>query len=173
MAVVVGSAPDILASRVRFKDTVGKFATKVFDLGGAIDDTTLQEIFEDLNALTNAQVTHADAGGRTVTGMNASATSALQSLISVMIELTFSQVNPINAAKTVVKTFLIPAPVQVIIETDGTLDDGGTPGEGSLDARLARLIANLEDWLVYVDATDAVTVGGWTYQSGKSGLVNP
>lgn len=173
MAVVVGSAAEILASRVRFKDTVGKFATKVFDLGGSIDDTTLQEIFEDLNALTNAQVTHADAGGRIVTGMNASPTSALQSLISVMIELTFSQVNPINAAKTVIKTFLIPAPVQVIIESDGTLDDGGTPGEGSLDARLARLIVNLQDWLVYVDATDGVTVGGWTYQSGKSSLVNP
>ncbi len=170
MAIAIGSAPAKEPMRITFKDAFGETIVKTSTLGGTIDDTHILQIATDLSVLTNAEFLSMTVNERVVTGLPASATDAVFPTVNNLAEITFSQVDPLNAAKTIYRSFLIPAAVNAIFNLDKTLNVG-TPGTDTLPNQLARLIANLENYLVLVDHAGTVHTGGWTFEPSKSGLV--
>lgn len=170
MTIAIGSVPDYVVWRQKLTDYYGRFATKTTLLGGSVDDTTLLQMLNDLALLTNAAFSNVSIGGRAVTGLAASPINASFKEITDLGELTFSRVNPVNAALMSTKTFLIPCIVEDVVASDKTLivDAAGT---GSLSARLGRLIGNLETYLVMRGSDGVNYTGSWTFQAGASGKV--
>ncbi len=172
MAATISATPDSVTVRMTFQSLTGDEATKTFELDGGVTDTELQHLFDDIDALTNAKIIASSVSSvRQVTGLKSSPVSALQSLVSNIMFLTFTKANPLNAAKLVKKTFSIPAFVDATVRDDG--DNSivvAAAGTGSLPARIGRIIELLDADLEYVGADGAFYPGGWDYQSAQSGF---
>lgn len=168
---VIGTSADVVTVRAALADHFSETASKVFTLDGGISDATLVQVIEDMEALTNAAFSSMNvSAARSVSSLRSTPVNALERNISVFITLTFTRANPLNAAKTIVKAFTIPAPVASAINSDGSLNVGSvvsTPA--TAQEHLARLIDRLEDNLVYEDASGAITAGGWTFVPSRSG----
>jgi hypothetical protein len=85
--------------------------------------------------------------------------------------LTFGRVDAVSGLN-VTKNFIIPAYVNSLAVGSPPAPDVGTPGTGSLSARLGRLVANLETYLVGRQADNTFVAGGWTYLTGGFGTAN-
>lgn len=170
MAIAISDTSDNVTVRMTFQSVTGDEATKVFELDGAIADADLEQLVEDIDLLSNAKITQCTVSGvRQVTGMDASASSSSQNLVSALAFLTFTKVNPLNALKTVKKTFSIPAYADGMRDTDNTVLVAA-PGSGSIAARVGRVIATIEDNLEYLGADGTFYPGGFTYDGSQSGF---
>lgn len=170
MTIAIGEAPEYMPMRVQFKDAFGEVIVKTSTLGGSIDDTHILQIATDLSTLTNAQFLKMTVNERLVSGLPASATDAVFPTVNNLAELTFSQEDPLNAAKTIYRSFMIPAPVNDLFNLDKSINVG-TSGTDNAPDQVARLIGNLENYLVLIDHSGTVHTGSWTFEPSKSGLV--
>lgn len=169
MAFAIAATPDVGVFSVVCTATSGDKNIKRTPLDGAIDDTHILQIAEDFDALTNAHMDSPSFASRPITGQKSAAVDALQNRISEYMVLTFGRTDAVSG-KDVTMNFIVPAYVQAGVVT-GTppIPNVGTPGTGSLSARLGRLVANLEDALAKKQADDTWLAGGFTYLSGAFG----
>lgn len=171
MAFAIGSAAAQAALSMELVSTTGDTAIKRTMLDGAIDDTHILQIAEDIDALTNAHMVNPKFNGRVITGQKGAAVAALQNLVSVYLVFTFGKTDAVSG-KDVTKNFIIPAPVASNLTGTPPHANIGTPGTGSLDARAGRLVANLENYLAYIQADQTFDNGGWTFVSSGVGTAD-
>ena len=171
MAFAIGATPDVGVLSMSLESTTGDHVVKRTLLDGATNDATILEIAEDLDNLTNAVMIDPKFAGRSITGQKGSAVAALQNLVSAFMVLTFGKDDAISG-KHVTKNFIVPAYVNTIATGSPPTPYFTTPGTGSLPARLARLIGNLEDNLAYKQADQTYANGGWQYEGGAFGTSN-
>lgn len=169
MAIAIGAAPAFFTWRTVFRDFNGNEITKTTLLDGSTDDTHLLQLITDLDALSNGHILKSDFNSRQVTGQKSSASNALYPQVADLAVLTFSKTNPVDASKTISKSFLIPCIIYSgVVNADLSLNDGVSPGTGSLGAQLGRLIANLTAYLNVRGADGTYYPGSWTYLSSES-----
>lgn len=168
MTIAIGSAPAFTTWRSKIRDFNLREVTKTTILDGTTDDTHLLQLITDLDAVTNGQIVTSDFNARKVTGLKSSATLAAYGQVTNEAVLTFSKVDPVNALKTVSKSFIIPTLIPTLVNTDLSLVDGTAAGSGSVEAQLGRIIANLQTYLNYLGADGTYYPGSWTYESGES-----
>lgn len=167
MTVAIGAAPATLPMRMTIADARGGRVLKTTQLAGDTTDTILLQILNDTNDLSNGAFSAVTVGGRKVTGMNAAASFAMYPEVSDLVEITFTRTNPVNTAKNILKSYLIPAPLTAIVATDRSLIVG-TPGTGSATDKLARLIANLAASLAFIGSDGVAYSGGFTFVASMS-----
>lgn len=170
MATISGAA-DIYTMRLGMADTFNEKVTKVFEVGGAIGDTTLSNLMTDFDLVTNAAFTSANISGtRTIAGLKTSPVDAIERNVSNFVVLTFRRTNPQNVTKFLYKSFTIPAPVDGIIDTLGGVDIvRGVASPTTPQERVGRIVDILEGALVYTNVANVVYVGGWTFVPAMSG----
>jgi len=171
MVFAIAGAASVAPLAMTLQSVTLDEAVKRTLLDGAVDDTVILEIAEDLDALTNAKMIDPKYAGREITGQKSAAVNNSQNLISAYMVLTFGKTDGISG-KAVKKNFIVPAYVDTIRTGSPPIPNVGTPGTGSLPARLARLISNLEDSLAYQQADGTYDNGGWVYLSGGFGTAN-
>lgn len=172
MAIAIGATPTFLAVRASMLDSMGEDANKIFTIGGTVTDEELVDFLGWFETLTNGAFGKVTvSSSRVVTGMRPTPVSQLYNLLANFMVLTFSQAHPLNATKTIRKSFVIPAIRALAVAA------GGVPDVGSVNATptllpdyLANVIDFLEDNLVYEDIAGDVTIGGWTFQPSMSSL---
>jgi len=168
MAFAIAAAPEVGYFNATFVATSLDKVVKRTPLDGTIDDTHILQIAEDLDALSNAYMKLPKFAGRAITGQKGAAVNALQNRIKEFMVLNFQRTDAISG-ELVDMAFAVPAYVQAgIVNTDLT-PNVGTPETGSLDARLGRLVANLENYLTKQQADKTWLAGGWTYVGGAFG----
>jgi len=168
MAVTIDAAAAAQTIGGVFKSITLDEAVKRTLVDGAATDTDLINYITDIDLLSNAKMVDWKFGGRAFHGMKSSAVNASQNLVSAWMQLNFEQVDPINADKTIRRTWSLPAyddslrgsDHQPVITTAGT---------GSLSARLGRVRDFLLDSLAFEAADGSIVVGGWTYVGGGFG----
>ena len=171
MAVTLSAAPSVNTIRILNRSTTQDEAQKVFQVDGAMSDADIIDMLDQYDHLTNALIVSCKVGERTATGFKSSASSSAQNLVSAFMVLTFEKANPVNALKTVTKNFIVPAYIDSLRNSSNN-PDVGTPGTGSLAARLGLLVQYLEDNLAYLGADGVQYPGGWTYAGGGFGTGN-
>lgn len=159
------------------EDQIGERVRKLFRLNNAAGTEGVEEAMQALEALSDAALVNASASlTAEVTGAStAKGTSGDFSYVSQQLVLTFSRGHPLNANKTILSTYVIPAPVDTIRNgTQIVLGDDPVSYGAAADATetLTHLINYLEDNLVYEDITDDITVGGWTFEPDRSGFIS-
>lgn len=167
MAITLSAAPDVVSIRLNMESYSGDTAIKNTEIDGGYDDTETIAALTALDNCSNAKFT-GKVGGRTISGQKGSAVNALQSLISTFMVLNFEKVDPVNAAKVVSKSYVVPAYVDSLVGA-GSAPNPTTPGTGSPSAYLGTLIAYLEDNLGYLGADGTYYNGGFTYVGGAFG----
>ena len=111
MAATISATANETIFRLTFRDYFGEEVVKTTVLDGAVDDTTIETLFDHMDALSNAQIVSAKvSSSRTVTGLKSAAVNALERNVSNQLIISFSKANPVNpTAPDVVKSFIIPA----------------------------------------------------------------
>lgn len=162
MAITIPAAADQRVVRLLYEDVIGEQVVKTFGVDGATLDADLATALGQLEVLTNAGVQKASISTASVpTGWGA-ATNALQNTVGIIMALTFTQVDPVNAGQTITKSFIIPAPVDALRDVDQKPITN--------DANLNGLISFLEDNLAFTGSDGVIRAGGWTYQRTMSGF---
>jgi hypothetical protein len=162
----IASTPTVLQCRAKFVDSKGKFAIKTWHIDGAATDTQILDMFYDLTGASNAGIVKASAGERDVVGLNDLATNAVQNTVKNFLSLVFSQVDPLNPAKIVTRSFLIPSYKDDIDNAGAVSRDVTALGSAAVDA----LITYLTGALAFQDHAGTWRIGGWTYQASESGF---
>lgn len=163
MAIDIAAASDETIIRITHRDVKGEEVVKTFSLDGGIDDVDIEAFLTAYEGLTNAGIVDAAViTRRPITGFGA-ATNALQNVVSAILALTFEKVNPINADKTVSKSFVIPAFVDALQDTTDK-----KPVESS--SPLNDVVSFLETYLNYEGADGELYPGGFAYNRNKSGF---
>lgn len=162
MAIAIGTADEKLL-RLEFQDAKGKRVTKTYALSGTVSDADIITALGYIDNMSNAFVVRGVIlTSRPITGMKAAAVNALQNTNVSEMLLTFSKVNPINAAKTVLKEVVIPSYVDALEQSDGTPDQTNND--------LLGWIVFCQTNLTYFAANGTFYPGNWTYQDAQSGF---
>lgn len=162
MAVALGAAADERVVRILFKDYRTEKVVKTFSLDGATTDADVEAILTDIDTLSNSGVVKSSVQTAIgATGWGA-AVNALQSSVADIMALTFTQVDPVNAANTITKSFIVPAYVDALMDTDFK--------PVTNNATLNDLITKLEANLAFKGSDGIIYAGGWTYQRNMSGF---
>ena len=172
MAATISAAANETIMRLTFRDYFDEEVVKTTVLDGAVDDTTLELMFDHMDALSNAQIVGAKvSASRTVTGLKAAAVNALERNVSNQLIISFSKANPVNAlAPDVVRSFIIPAFVSGVQNQDTSINYDLTPVGTTAPERLGDLINNLADNLMYVGADGLFYPGDWLFDVPASGF---
>lgn len=168
MAITLDTAASYARLAGQFKSTTGDIAQKQNLLNAAAIDADIIQLLQDMDDLSNARMLKWKWNGRKVLGLDATASTASQNLVSAFMQLNFSQVDPVNADNTIERHWSLPAYVDTLRGSDN-LPQVDAPGSGSVAAKLGRIIAFLEDNLVAIAADGSTVVGGWTYVGGGFG----
>lgn len=174
MAIAI-SAAGARTVRLLHEDIYSEKLNKVFALQASAIDATVTTLLSNYSALSNAATIKAAIGTASeITGMLDTPANAVEKRISTYAELVFEQTSPYNPAVTLVKQFIIPAPIEALIQSDHvslvTPDTGATAGTPA--KVLGDLVASLEANLaMYIKANNSWVNGGWTYQPLKSIVV--
>jgi|ERR1044071_4899137 hypothetical protein len=173
MAATISATPNETIFRMTFRDVFGEEVIKTTVLGGAIDDEGIENIFNNLDALSNAAIVNAKvSNSRTVTGLKANPLNALERNVSNQLVLTFAKANPLNASAPFVnKSFIIPAYVASVqnTETNEIIADL-TPTGSTAPEQLGNLINVLADNLQYQGANGTYYPGDWLWDVAASGF---
>lgn len=167
----------IYSVRTTLEDHLSEQVRKVSRLrngGGAGEN--LQAAMQAFEALTDAALVNATASiVVAVSGASQTKGTDKFSMVVLSLVLGFERAHPLNAAKTITTAFLIPAPADAIIDDNGrpvyTRGETFTNASGPAEI-LGSLIDWLEDNMVYEAIDGSVTVGGWTFVDGRSGLIS-
>lgn len=168
MAITIDAAAAALTLGGTFKSTTGDEAVKRTLLDGSAADADIEQLIQDMDDLSNAKMIGWKFGGRGIHGMDSSAQTTSQNLVSAFMQLNFTQVDPVNAEKTVERHWSLPAYVDTLRGSDN-LPTVATAGSGSVAAKLGRIIDFLVDALAFEAADGSIVVGGWTYVGGGFG----
>lgn len=168
MAITISAAADAFTLGGILKSTTGDEAVKRTLLNGAAIDADIIQLLQDMDDLSNARMLKWKWAGRKATGFDAAASTNSQNLVSAFMQLNFSQVDPINADKTVERHWSLPAYLDTLRGSDN-LPTVAAPGSGSVAAKLGRVIAFLEDNLAFEASDGSIVVGGFTYVGGGFG----
>jgi len=171
MAITLATTPAVLPLAATFVSTTQDEAIKRTLLDGGISDTDVINLLTDMDACSNAKMINVNFGGRLASGQKGTASTSSQNLVSAFMQLNFEKVDPVNAAKTVRKSWALPAYADALRGSDNA-PDVGTPGTGSLAERLGRIVATLEANLAFLGADGVYDNGGWTYVGGGFGTGN-
>lgn len=162
MAITIPIAADQQVIRLLYRDVIGEEVVKVFGVDGGALTADIESALAALDALTNAGVVKASISTASVpTGWEAAA-NALQNTVGVIMVLTFTQADPVNATQTITKSFVIPAPVDALRD----VDQKPVTNNASLNALINFLITNLS----FTGSDGVIRAGGWTYQRTMSGF---
>lgn len=172
MAATIAATADLTTLRMTFRDYFNEEVVKTTVLDGDVDDTTLETMFDHLDALSNAQILSAKVSqARVVTGLKSAAVNALERNVSNQLVLSFSKANPVNpAAPDVIKSFIIPAYVSGVQNADSSINIDLTPVGTTAPERLGDLVNNLADNLQYEGADGNLYPGGWDFDVPASGF---
>lgn len=162
MAVTIPAAADQRVVRLLYEDVIGEQVVKTFGVDGATADVDLQSALDALDALTNAGVVKASISTAAVPTGFAAATNALQNTVGIIMALTFTQADPVNATQTITKSFIVPAPVDALRD----VDQKPVTNNASLNALINFLVGNL----AFTGSDGVIRAGGWTYQRTMSGF---
>lgn len=162
MAVSISGSATERVIRMAMVDTDGEKVVKTWGVAGTVVDADLATALDELDALTNAGVTKISVStSKSASGFGA-AVSALQNSVGYIMALTFTQTDPVNAANTIKKSFIVPAPLEALKDTD--LKPVTT--NSNLNALITFLAANLS----FVGSDGVIRAGGWTYNRSMSGF---
>jgi hypothetical protein len=169
MAITVSSAAADAILRIEWRDYRGETVVQNIALDPALDPTTdIIPILTALDGLSNAIMVKASfLLGTGFTGMNTTPGTGLQPLVAAREILTFTKVNPLNAAKTVTRQVGIPAYADALVDVSA-----GTPYHPvSTDSAQNGLTAALAAGLNYKGSDGLFYPGGWTYALSQSGFI--
>ncbi len=174
MAAAISADADTADLRILWLGAWSEEATTVTTIDGAALDADIEQYLDDVDAVSTAGTpTVSLSGRRQVTGMAAApgGQTFAYSIANILV-LTFSQVHPLNASKTINKSVQLRSPIAGVIGTDGALIIASVVGDrSSPDENLRGLITFLEDNLVYEAIDASLTVGGWTFNLSKSAFI--
>lgn len=172
MPATIGASPDSVTIRMNIRDHFGEDANKIFMVDGALTDDALEALLDGIEATTNVAFDKVSvSSSRLATGLRATPINQLFNLAATFLVLTFERVNPVNAAKTLRKSFILPAPKSLVVSSDGSPNVGvvnATPT--TANDYLANLIDQLEDSLAFEGSDGSIYAGGWTYVPSRSSL---
>ena len=164
MAIAIGSTPTSYAVTLKHQDVDSEEVTKTFLLDGAVDIADIVTFLGHYEAITNARFTRSKLVAEfDITGMRNSALNADRPTVSQFLGLTFTKTDPVNALKTAVRGFLVPAYISAKVKGSG---DSINVADTDLAAVIAFLSANLQ--LIGYDG--AAYPGSFTYQNSESGF---
>lgn len=164
MASAVGTTALSNELIIDFTDYAGEPARVTIPLDGAESDANIALIVDDFAALTNS-IIHAkvsrvfDITGTAVSGKPATAVEALNAAV---LGMEFQKVSPLNAAKTLTRTVLLPAYLAALVNL-GVVPHVPVTGNTTLNDLTAKLAAGLD--VVLADGNHYP--GGWTYNVGS------
>ena len=168
MAITASTAAAESILRIEWQDKWGEKVIQNIALDGAVTQATVIEILTQMDALSNAQMLKATLfAGTAFIGMKGAALAAASNHVSDRMELTFTKVNPVNAAKTVAKTIAVPAPLDALIDTTSKPYHPVTTS-----TPLNTLNTDLAASLNYLGANGTLYPGGFAYANGESGFVS-
>lgn len=133
-------------------------------LGGAISNADIQTIVDDYVALTNCLVVPRliRTYGFTGVAVAGKPSASAQNLSAAILAMEFQKVNPVNAAKDIVRQLAIPAYLDAL-RNDGVKPHVPVTGNATLNALITLLSANLT-----IQGSDGLYYpGGWTYNVGS------
>lgn len=168
MAISIGAAPDFKPLRTKWRSTSSDTVNKLTYIKGDAADADVIVALTAMDNLSNAAFT-GKYDGRLISGQKADPTAALQSLVSVFMQLNFEAANPVNPAKPIQRSFTLPAYKEALVSAGVPLYT--TPGTGSPEAYNGALIAFLEENLT-AQAADLSWVTGFEYVGGGFGSGN-
>jgi DNA-binding phage protein len=177
MAIAV-SAAGLRTVRLLEEDYYSEQLNKVTTLDPAMTDAEVAAMLQVYENLSNAAHISAAVGTTAkITGMSTVASAGPEGRISVYAVLSFERQSPLNAAVTLTKEFIIPAPLITLLDSNDETHtrliapDTGA-GAGTPAKWLGDLVASLQDNLAtYIKAADTIVVGGWTYNDSKSAII--
>lgn len=168
----------LYTTRIRLRDFMDEDAQKVTKLANVGSSGNMQAFWRAFESVTNAGLIKANQQQDIV--ISAQSTTIAEgnhSKITDAMLLGFSRAHPDYPSKLVVASFVIPAPVDGIVnETTGSkglpiyergIDFATAAG---VTEALGAMIDFLEDALVFTNPEGEVTVGGWTYSDSRSRL---
>lgn len=171
----IGAAPTTSVIRRSFYDVFNEHVVKSTTIDGTMTNPDMELLLECEEGLSNLKYSGTSVTNISdVTGLRASAIDALERNVSNRAFLTFSKNSPLDATKTVYRTFTIPGFKDALQNPDGSIITPADPGvtvQGSWTAAmfLFVLVDLLENNLDYEAADGNHYPGGWTYQPSKSG----
>jgi hypothetical protein len=170
MAIEIGEAPTTKIVRFTAVDVAGETWKREISLDGAMDDADVVLMMESIEATTNCAYENPKLVLEfDITGMRSVPVAALNQFVAIFLGLYFQKTSPLNAAKTVARTFELPAYKDAIRAADNSIDYGALPATpASPEDHITRLVNLLEDNLQYVGADGEVYPGGWTVNNDKS-----
>lgn len=169
MAIAVSGTAGIAKLNVEWIDVEGKKPRQTITLDPAITNTEVVNIFTYLAAMSYAgQVGGSIAKAFDVTGTNATPQNLVYPSTNVRLLMTFSHVDPDNAAKTLYRTVSVPAYRKGDEDTVVTVD--GKPNTANTD--VAAFIAQMELSLAGISHSGVPFHGSWTFELARSGTIS-
>lgn len=161
MAATFGAAPTYRVVRIELQDTDGESVIKTFEVDGDTTNADIATMLDALAVVSNCKFVRTTVSDvYAVTGLPAVAQNVLQNTVGAVLSLIFQQADPINAAKTLKKQWVIPAYLEAIKGVDLL----PVSNNASLNAITTFLTANLA--VKIADGT--YQAGGWTYNRALS-----
>src|ERR1051326_3398621 len=164
----INSAPTVSNIRRSFYDTFNEHVVKTTTVDGTMTNPDMELLLECEEGLSNAKYVGTNVTNLSeVTGLRSAALDELERNVSNRAFLTFSKDNPLDATKTVYKSFTIPAFKDAMQNPDGSIATPVDPGVTVQSAWTApmflfTLIDLLENNLDYLAADGTHHPGGWT-----------
>jgi hypothetical protein len=162
MPITFTTNPNTKTLSVTFQDWRGQRRLMKIKLIGTVANTAIEAFLEDLEAVTNARILKAEVLSEfEASGMGTTATDAPNPEISNLMALNFTAINPLNAAKRVNKSVLIPAFIRAIESTNGS------GAAFAAQPNLAAIITFFEAGLAYTAANGSHYGNLFDYAGGQ------
>lgn len=168
MAIAVSATAGLAQLEITWVDVEGKKPRQIITIDPAVTDTEVVNMVTYMKAMSNAGQLSGSIGRKfNITGMNATPANAVYPTTNARLIMTFSHVDPDNAAKTLYRTVSIPAYKKGDEDTIVTVD--GKPNESNSD--VAAFIAQCELSLAGVSHSGVPFHGSWTYEAARSSTI--
>lgn len=168
MAATIGATADTRVIRGTFGDVFSEERQFSWEVAGDTPDGDIAALLDDYEAVTNVALTNVSVTDKKlVTGLLATATNALERVITAVMPLEFTAANPVNPSRPIGKVIKLRAPIPGVMDLDGSLVDGVTPdvdavGTTTID-RLNRITGFFQDYAIARPSeTDPIVEGGFT-----------
>lgn len=161
MAATFGASPSARVIRMNMEDVDGEQVIKTFEVAGDTTNAQIATMLDAMAVVSNCKynsVTVSDVYA--VTGLPSVAQDVLQNSIGMILSLVLTKTDPINAAKTIEKGFVIPAYLNALKGVDLL--------PVSNNAQLNAITTFLTDHLTTKVADGSYSPGNWTYQRARS-----
>lgn len=161
MAATFGANPSYRVIRLELEDVDAERVIKTFEVAGTTTNADIATMLDAFAVISNCKVVRCTVSNvYEVTDIAPVAQNILQNSVGMILEMVFTKTDPVNAAKTLVRGFVVPAYLNALKDTDLLT----VTNNASLNAVRDFLIANLT--VKVADGT--YTSGGWTFNRARS-----